>query len=292
MTATTFHTLIDAPTLLSLDASGLRVFDCRFNLQDSDAGFRQYQRRHVPQAAYLHLDRDLSGPATPGKTGRHPLPNRNLFRRLLRSHGVRETTQVVAYDDSGGMFAARLWWLARWAGHARAAVLDGGYAAWRETVEQRRMATATAPASATQRRSPPPSSALSHGPPPPVSMRDVYARGLTGQWTLLDARAPDRFRGENETIDPVAGHIPGALNAPFQDNLGADGRFLAPAALRERFQQLLASAGHRPVVCYCGSGVSAAHNILAMRHAGLPEPALYAGSWSEWITDADNPVEA
>lgn len=291
MSETSFNTLIDGPALLSLDASRLRVFDCRFNLQDPAAGFGQFQAGHIPHARYLHLEHDLSGPATPGKTGRHPLPDRDVFRRRLRAHGVRRTTQVVAYDDSGGMFAARLWWLARWAGHARVAVLDGGYPAWREALEERdrtAMANAQAPATATPPAAAPPMP--NRGPPAPVSMHDVREHALAGEWTLLDARAQDRFRGANETIDPVAGHIPGALNAPFAENLGADGRFLPPSTLRERFERLLAGTEHRPVVCYCGSGVSAAHNILAMCRAGLAEPALYAGSWSEWITDAGNPI--
>lgn len=266
--------MIGAENLAALPESEVRVFDCRFDLADADAGARRYAEGHIPGAAYLHLNNNLSGSVEPGRTGRHPLPDAAAFRALLNAYGVQAETQVVAYDDMGGMFAARLWWTVRWTGHTAAAVLDGGYQAWLERGE-------THEASGSSNARP---------VPLPVSMQQVGEHVETGTWTLLDARASDRFRGENETIDPVAGHIAGALNAPFQGNLGDDGRFLAPAALKRRFGALLADEGGKPVVCYCGSGVTAAHNVLAMVHAGLPEPALYPGSWSEWITDPGNPV--
>ena len=283
-----FHTLISAEALAALDGARVRLFDCRFDLQDPTAGAAQFQAGHIPNAIHLDLERDLAGPVTPGHTGRHPLPEREAFARLLRSHGVDENTQIVAYDDSSGLFAARLWWMARWAGHTRAAVLDGGYQAW---LEWHRGAV---PASGREGADESPSAASGAGigataPPAPVSMQAM--REHTGAWTLLDARAADRFRGENETLDPIAGHIPGALSAPFQDNLAPNGRFLSRTALRARFERLLANRGEAPAVCYCGSGVSAAHNILAFVHAGLEEPALYPGSWSEWITDPANPIE-
>ena len=267
-------TLIGAADLAERLASEVRVFDCRFDLADADAGGRRYAEGHVPGAEYLHLNTDLSGPVERGRTGRHPLPGRAAFEALLAKHGVTDQTQVVAYDDMGGMFAARLWWMVRWTGHHAVAVLDGGYQAWLE-----RAGTHT-----------PSDAAHAPGVPPPVSMQQVREHAEAESWTLVDARASDRFRGENETIDPVAGHIAGALNAPFQGNLGDDGRFLEAVALRRRFDALLAGEGGKPVVCYCGSGVTAAHNVLAMVHAGMPEPALYPGSWSEWITDPDNPV--
>ncbi|MDE0421344.1 MAG: sulfurtransferase [Gammaproteobacteria bacterium] len=269
-----YTTLIGATDLAELAADEVRIFDCRFDLADTQAGAKRFRDQHIPGAVYVHLDDDLSGTAVPGETGRHPLPDEMRFRALLREHGVGPDTQVVAYDDAGGMFAARLWWLVRWAGHAAVAVLDGGYRAWRQ-----REGTHDASDSSS-----------AHGVPPPVSMPQVRAHVESGTWTLLDARASDRFHGENETIDPVAGHIAGALNAPFQANLGIDGRFLDPTALKRRFEALLADEGGKPVVCYCGSGVTAAHNVLAMVHAGLPEPALYPGSWSEWITDPGNPT--
>ena len=267
--------MIGAEDLAALSPSQVRVFDCRFDLADADAGVRRYAEGHIPGAAHLHLNHNLSGPVEPGRTGRHPLPERAAFAALLTEHGISDATQVVAYDDMGGMFAARLWWMLRWAGHHAAAVLDGGYQAWLE------------------RQGTHPASAASGAPrfPSPVSMEQVREHVDAGTWTLVDARAGDRFRGENETIDPVGGHIASALNAPFQGNLDDDGRFLEPAALQHRFNALLADGGGRPVVCYCGSGVTAAHNVLAMLHAGMPEPALYPGSWSEWITDSGNPVE-
>ena len=250
------------------------MFDCRFDLTNADAGSRRYRDGHIPRAAYLHLNIDLSGPVEPGKSGRHPLPKRAAFEALLTEHGVTDETQIVAYDDVGGMFAARLWWMVRWTGHTAVAVLDGGYLAWlkREGAHAARD-TARAPVV-----------------PSPVSMQQVREHVDAGTWTLVDARAGDRFHGKNETIDPVAGHIAGALNAPFQGNLGDDGRFLERAELQRRFSALLAGEGGKPVVCYCGSGVTAAHNVLAMVHAGMPEPALYPGSFSEWITDPGNPV--
>ena len=269
-----YTTLIGATDLAALPADEVRIFDCRFDLADTQAGASRFRNQHIPGAVYLHLDDDLSGTAVPGETGRHPLPDEARFRALLREHGVGRDTQVVAYDDAGGMFAARLWWLVRWTGHAAVAVLDGGYGTWLEREGTHNAST----------------SSSAHGIPPPVSMPQVRDHVDGGTWTLIDARASDRFHGENETIDPVAGHIAGALNAPFQANLGDDGRLLEPAVLKRRFEALLADEGGKPVVCYCGSGVTAAHNVLAMVHAGLPEPRLYPGSWSEWITDPDNPV--
>ena len=274
MLETTYTTLIGGADLAALPASEVRVFDCRFDLADQDAGGHRYAEGHIPGAVYLHLNIDLSGRVEPGRTGRHPLPGRAAFEALLTLHGVTGETQVVAYDDMGGMFAARLWWMVRWTGHRAVAVLDGGYQAWLE-----REGTHTPNATAAARPI-----------PPPVSMQHLRKHADAGTWTLVDARASDRFHGENETIDPVAGHIAGALNAPFQGNLGDDGRFLEPVALRRRFDSLLADGGGKPVVCYCGSGVTAAHNVLAMVHADMPEPALYPGSWSEWITDPGNPI--
>ena len=270
-----YPTLIGPADLAALGTDEVRIFDCRFDLTDTQAGVGRFRDQHIPGATYLHLDDDLSAKAVPGETGRHPLPDSAGFRALLREHGVSKNTQVVAYDDAGGMFAARLWWLVRWAGHAAVAVLDGGYQAWLER-EGTHTPSDVTPASAA---------------PPPVSMQQVRKHVDAGTWTLVDARASDRFRGENETIDPVAGHIAGALNAPFQGNLGDDARFLDRTALKDRFDAVLGDEAGKPVVCYCGSGVTAAHNVLAMVHAGMQEPALYPGSWSEWITDPGNPVE-
>lgn len=266
-------TLIGVADIHFMRPRDVTMFDCRFDLGDPDAGRRRFEDGHIPGAIYVHLDDDLSGTVEPGRTGRHPLPDRTTFQRFLRGHGVTARRQVIAYDDSGGMYAARLWWMTRWAGHAAVAVLDGGYAAWTGG-EDEQHAPRDLPA------------ASAHA----VSMRDVRDHVDDGSWHLLDARANDRFQGRNETIDPKAGHIAGAISAPFQDNLSPDGRFLDPPTLRRRFVALFGGA-IKPVACYCGSGVSAAHNVLAMVHAGLPEPALYAGSWSEWITDPANPTE-
>lgn len=276
---TAFATLIAAAELAALDPESVCVFDCRFDLADPDAGEARFTAAHIPGAIYLHLDRDLAGPVSPGRTGRHPLPDRDAFRETLRAHGVAKDSQVVAYDDAGGMFAARCWWMVRWAGHTRVAVLDGGFQAWQ--------AMATGTPGTTLASPPPPHEAR----PTTVTTSELRPHVAERTWTLFDARAPDRFDGTNETIDPQGGHIPGALNAPFSDNLTADGRFADRASLRRRFESLLAGSGDRRTVCYCGSGVTAAHNILAMVHAGLPEPALYPGSWSEWITDPDSPIE-
>ncbi len=303
-----FHTLISAEALAGLDADRVRLFDCRFDLKDADAGAASFQAGHIPGAVHLHLDRDLAGRVTPGKTGRHPLPERDAFRQLLRSHGVDDAAQLVAYDDSGGLFAARLWWMARWAGHSAAAVLDGGYQAWlawrdagvtgggeaQRRIEAAVEADVAEPAGAERAATlgAEQVGAMVTAPPPaPVTMQAVRENAASGAWHLLDARAADRFRGENETLDPIAGHIPGALNTPFQDNLAADGRFLDRASLRARFERLLGDRREGDVVCYCGSGISATHVVLAMMHAGLAEPPLYPGSWSEWITDPTNPVE-
>ena len=266
-------TLIGIGDLHWLKPRDVRLFDCRFDLADPDAGRKRYEAEHIPFAVYAHLDSDLSGPVVAGRTGRHPLPDRDAFRSYLRANGVTRRHQVIAYDDAGGMFAARLWWLARWAGHAATAVLDGGYAAWTDGNDEQH-APRELPVDRVRT----------------LSMGDVRESVEAASWHLVDARANDRFHGRNETIDPKAGHIAGAINAPFQDNLDPDGYFLPAATLRRRFVSLF-DGTVKPVACYCGSGVSAAHNVLAMVHAGLPEPALYAGSWSEWITRPDNPTE-
>ena len=284
--------LIDAASLLALLASpadgDLLVVDCRFNLMQPDAGEAAWQAGHVPGALYAHLDRDLSGPKT-GRNGRHPLPSLAAWAETLGRWGLTPATRVVACDDAGGMFAARLWWMLHWVGHTRVQVLDGGWPAWLAmggTASTAPPTRASVPAPALHARADllvdaaTVLAALPHGDTPPPA-----GQGLC----LVDARAADRFRGENETLDPVGGHIPGARNRFFQLNL-SEGRFKSSAALREEFTALL--AGHDPdtVVHQCGSGVTACHNILAQVHAGLPMPRLYAGSWSEWCADPARPV--
>jgi len=258
----------------------LRVVDCRASLQDPLAGRAAYEQGHVPGAVFADLLDDLSGPIVAGRTGRHPLPEIEAFVDRLRSWGIARSSQVVAYDDAGGAFAARLWWMLRWLGHDGVAVLDGGYAAW---LAEQRPVTTEIPSPARGEFSAAPRAAWLV-----TSTELAAARSIARK--LFDARAPERFRGEVEPIDPVAGHIPGAVNLPFAANL-RDGRFLAPAELRERFARALGDTAPQDAIVYCGSGVTACHDLLAFARAGLPIPRLYAGSWSEWITDPARPVE-
>ncbi|MGH8479352.1 MAG: sulfurtransferase [Gammaproteobacteria bacterium] len=251
------------------------VVDCRFDLADPGAGGRAYRRRHIAGAAYAHLDRDLCGP--PVITGgRHPLPTAEALQATLGRLGIDESRQVVAYDGAGGAMAARLWWLLRYMGHGAVALLDGGWDAW----EAAGSPTATGEERAVAR---------------------VFLGAARKEWlvriehvsdapVLIDSRDPARYRGEVEPLDPVAGHIPGAVNYCWKENLDAQGRFLAPAALRARIEPLLAGTPSREAVFYCGSGVTACHNLVAVVHAGLPAARLYAGSWSEWCTDPGRPV--
>lgn len=277
-----FTTLIDPETLQAhLEDPDWVVVDCRFSLSDPAYGWQAYQKAHIPTAVYAHLDEDLSGPMVPGRSGRHPLPDPDQLAQKLGAWGIGSCTQVVAYDDAGGAFAARLWWLLGWLGHDAVAVLDGGWPRWigegrpiREGVEQR------PPCAFTPRLQ----------PERVVTADDVKQRLHDPAWRLLDARAPERYQGVQEPIDPVAGHIPGAVNAPFSENLTSAGTFLSPERLRQRFAALLGGVPPERTICYCGSGVTAAHNVLAMTHAGLPGARLYAGSWSEWITDPRRPV--
>jgi thiosulfate/3-mercaptopyruvate sulfurtransferase len=270
------------------------VLDCRFDLARPDWGASAYAAGHIPGALYAHLDRDLSGPITPD-SGRHPLPSVEKLAATFSRWGIEGRTQVVAYDQGNGAYASRLWWLLRWLGHANVAVLNGGFAAWQQS------GLPTGSVAATRNR------AVSEGVPagdvftprpesvPMVSTAEVerlVADGAltAGRSVLVDARAADRFAGENETIDPVAGHIPGARNHGFLQNVDARGRFLPVDELRERWRTTLGDAGAAQVIAMCGSGVTACHNLLALEVAGLPGARLYAGSWSEWIRDRTRPV--
>lgn len=276
--------LISAADLLSRlgsEAGAVRLFDARFDLAQPQAGEAAYLAGHLPGAHYLHLDRDLSakGDASAVCGGRHPLPARERVAATAARLGLMPDTPVVIYDAQGGMFAARAWWMLRWIGCTQVAVLDGGVAAWVAAggaLEPGEVAAATPSADWP----------LSRQPGCAVLTADELSVGL-GRVTLIDARAPERYRGDVEPLDPVAGHIPGALNRPFSANLGPDGRFLPPQALRAAFEALL---GPGPTVHQCGSGVTACHNLLAMTVAGLPAGALYAGSWSEWCSDGRRPV--
>lgn len=272
--------LVDAAELARLLA-GARppvVIDCRFTLGAPGAGQEAYRAGHIPGARYADLERLLSGPVGPG-TGRHPLPDPDRLAEGLGALGIGSDSDVVVYDEGPGAMAARLWWLLRWLGHARVRLLDGGLAAWLAqggVLEQR----APVPVPASLR--------VAAGAMPVVTTEELVA--APGRYLLLDARAAGRFRGEVEPIDPVAGHVPGATNLPFSDNLGADGRFLPREVLAGRYRSLLGSRAPEEVACMCGSGITACHALLAMEHAGLKGARLYAGSWSEWIRSPQRPV--
>ncbi len=256
----------------------LRILDCRYSLADERAGQAAFREAHIPDAQYIDLELDMSAEVIPGKTGRHPLPEREAFADCLCHLGISNESTVVAYDDGVGAFAARLWWMMRWLGHEDVHVLSGGFKAWQDD---------DLPVTDDKREFPITDFEVGK------SLARIVARAEALQdinALLFDARDEARFRGENEPIDPVAGHIPGAVCATFSANVDPSGHLLDPDALRERFEALGAT-GDREVVCYCGSGVTATHNVLAMVHAGLPEPMLYPGSWSEWITDPKRPVE-
>jgi thiosulfate/3-mercaptopyruvate sulfurtransferase len=258
------------------------VFDCRFDLQAPARGREEYLKGHIARAVHADLDRDLTGPIEAGVTGRHPLPPVDAFVATLSRWGVDDTVQVVAYDDQGGtMAAARLWWMLRWLGHDTVAVLDGGWSAWKS----RGGPVATGTDSRLPRRFAPRirSDMVVNG-------RRVDELRSDPSFVVCDSRGPDRYRGENETIDPVAGHIPGALSVPYRENLDAAGGFLTTSDMKRRFERVMPDARSKRVVFYCGSGVTAAHNVLAFRHAGLGDALLYPGSWSEWITDARRPI--
>lgn len=269
-----------ATRLAGTDRDSCVVVDCRFNLLKPEAGRALYLAGHIPGAQYADLDRNLSGPRRVD-SGRHPLPDPEHLRQLLGSFGIGPGTLVVAYDDASGGLAARLWWLLRWMGHRQAALLDGGFAAWQAAGLR---VTGDVPDAQAVRFIGQPDQM------PTLDTPQVIAALAAGRIRLLDLRAADRFQGVVEPIDPVAGHVPGAINAPFTGNLGADGRFQTTEALARRYATL---AGDRPageVVCMCGSGVTACHGIFALELAGRPGAVLYPGSWSEWIRSPERPV--
>jgi len=257
------------------------VFDCRHDLAAPERGRSEYAQSHIPGARFLHLDDDLSALKT-GRNGRHPLPDPDAFMERLGEAGVDSRKQVVAYDAQGGMVASRLWWMLRWLGHLPVAVLDGGWDRW--IAEERPQSTEV----------PRPQPTRFTGRPRGIELSAELLRSRLGDGAMLlvDGRAPDRYRGRNETIDPVAGRIPGAKNRYFRDNLDASGRFKQPEALKAEFDALLGAASPDEVVSYCGSGVSACHNLLAMEVAGLRGARLYPGSWSEWSADPSRPIAA
>lgn len=278
-----YTTLISATELAAhIGEPDWIVLDCRHDLSNPAFGRAAYAEGHLPRAQFAHLDTDLAGDKVDHQgvfRGRHPLPKREVFIQTLRRWGINDDTQVVAYDAHGGMFAARLWWMLRWAGHEAVAVLDGGLPAW--TAQGLPLSTEVIVHQAGTLSERP---SLASEVDAEALVRNLESR----QRTVIDARAPDRFRGENETLDPVGGHIPGAKNRFFKDNLAPDGRFKSADQLRADFSQLIAEPTQ--AVMQCGSGVTACHNLLALEVAGLKGAALYPGSWSEWCSDPARPV--
>ncbi len=277
-----FKTLIKPFELVrNIDNLDWVIIDSRFWLEDTEKGRQDYLTGHIPGAIYAHVDEDLSGQPVSGMTGRHPLPPIEEFAAKLSAWGIDSTVQVVVYDDRGGIIAGRLWWMLRWLGHLGVAVLDGGFPRW----QQEGLATTLDfPIQRPRIFEPHPQ------PDMLVDADDILARFGDPNFLLFDGRAPERYRGEMEPIDPVAGHIPGAVNVPFAENLDASGNFKSKKDLLKRFENILASIPAERAANYCGSGVTSVHNILAMLHAGLGEGQLYLGSWSDWLTDPEHPI--
>jgi thiosulfate/3-mercaptopyruvate sulfurtransferase len=278
----TLHNIVDTGTLADhLSEPALVVVDCRFDLADDAMGQREYAASHIPGAVYASLARDLSGEKT-GRNGRHPQPDPAALVSAFGRLGIDASTEVVAYDQDNGMYASRLWWLLRWLGHDAVAVLDGGFARW----QAERRPVRTGIETATPR-------AFSGAPRAGwmVNADEVARVAATGDALLLDARSPERFRGEGESLDRVAGHIPGSLNHFFKWNLSDEGTFRTPEEIRERLRASVGDLSPERIICYCGSGVTACHNLLALEHAGLGGSRLYMGSWSEWSADPSRPIQ-
>jgi thiosulfate/3-mercaptopyruvate sulfurtransferase len=273
-------TLVDVHILAKhLDDPDWVVVDCRFTLTDPGAGRRAYDAGHIPGARYAHLDNDLSSPVT-ATSGRHPLPDPERLAEHLGAWGIDGRKQVVVYDDTFGAMASRLWWLLRWLGHDAVALLDGGYPRWKRA---KLPVSAELPAVAAAQFVPRRRDGLWVG-------ANTVEKALTEGYLVVDVRAEERFSGEIELLDKVAGHIPGAINAPYEDNLDLSGEYMSDEALREHYVALFNGVPADKVIMMCGSGVTACHSILALEHAGLSGSRLYAGSWSEWITDSRRPV--
>jgi thiosulfate/3-mercaptopyruvate sulfurtransferase len=276
-----FSTLISAGELRAqLHSPSWVIVDCRFDLADPLAGERAHAQGHLPGAVYAHLDRDLSAPVSPS-TGRHPLPSPDALAQTFGRWGIDAGTQVVAYDQGSGAFAARLWWLLRWVGHDAVAVLEGGFSEWSRLGYD---ISSAATHHAARRFTARPRADFA------VTAEEVARRVKDPTTRVLDARAPERYAGVVEPLDTVAGHIPGAHNHPFAGNLDAHQRFLPARELREQFSRTLAGVAPEQTIAMCGSGVTACHLVLGMEHAGLHGAKLYAGSWSEWIRDPHRPV--
>lgn len=278
-----FTTLASAADLKTeFSDSRLVIVDCRFSLEDPDLGRTQYLESHIPGAVYAHLDEDLCSPLIPGVTGRHPMPHAEQLADKLGDWGIDSSSKIVVYDDaSGAMAASRLWWLLGWLGHYAVAVLDGGWQAWLDSGGPTRSGLETRSSRSFIPR-------IKHSRL--IETAEILTRLHDPGLLLVDSRAEERYRGEVELIDPVAGHIPGAILAPYEEVLDAGGYFLPADQLRSHFKQLMGDTSAKHTVFYCGSGVTAVQNILAVAHAGLGNSRLYAGSWSEWITDPNRPI--
>lgn len=261
-----------------LDDPAFVIFDCRHELTNPEFGIKAYAQSHIPNARFAHLDRDLAEPLT-GRNGRHPLPDPNVFADWLARMGVSNDKQVVGYDNAAGVYGSRLWWMLRWMGHQSVAVLDGGWQAWLAAGQP---VTAAMPV-------PEPSRFTGTPQESPVDAKYVLEHLQSPDMVLIDARANDRYHGQNETIDPIGGHIPGARNRFFKDNLTPQGFFKSPEQLRDDFRPFVGNGSPERIVSQCGSGVTACHNLLAMEIAGLKGGRLYPGSWSEWIADPSRP---
>ena len=276
-----FKTIISAETLKAqLSNPDWVIVYCRFYLQEPERGYQEYLESHLPGAIYVDLDQDLSGEIIPGKTGRHPLPDSQVFAERLSGWGIGNETQVIAYDNKGGALASRLWWMLRWLGHEKVAVLDGAWKAWMAGDFPLERGEVTREKAVFE---------------PQVHQEYIADISLVDEireddnFMLLDARSPQRYWGLEEPIDARAGHIPGAVSAPFESNLTEEGYFLSKDELKARFENLLEGVPPSQVVVYCGSGVTSNHNLIAMVEAGYEMSKLYPGSWSEWITDPDRP---
>ena len=277
-----FTTLINTEALNGLlNKENLVIIDCRFSLADTESGQKAYKESHIQGAVYAHLDKDLSSSIIKEKTGRHPFPDIETFSQKLSNWGIDAETQVVAYDQNHGGIAARLWFLLKWLGHEKVAVLNGGWEKWQADKLP-----------ITDEIHPRPSKVFVPNPQAQMLVDiNFMEKNLDNPEIIyIDSRTAERYRGKTEPIDPVAGHIPGAISAPFLDNLGTDGLFLDKEALAKRFIKVLKGKPKAKVIFYCGSGVTACHNLLAMQHLGLKSPRLFPGSWSEWIVDAKRPI--
>ena len=277
-----FTSLINAKELATiLTKKNIVLIDCRFALADTESGRKEHTTNHIPNAIYAHLDDDLSGPILPGETGRHPFPDPIVFAKQCGLWGINAKKQVIVYDQGHGGIAARVWFLLKWLGHEKVAVLNGGWKYWSDNdfpTDNKKVQ----PVATTFKAKPDASKIVNV---------EVLEKNLQDRsYLVVDSRAAERYRGEKEPIDPVAGHIPNAISAPFSDNLGADGLFLSKEQLSEKFSKLLKNKSSKQTIFYCGSGVTACHNLLAMDYVGLETAKLFPGSWSEWITEIKRPI--